>query len=272
VYFALVASRFAPVSVLGIAGDDTFTEYRQMLQHVRADLSGVVVSSEPTFTWHAVHDFDRWVTSSESSEPGCDPLWRPQLGDAARQAPVLFLASLEPHLQHEVLRQSDARLVGADSMTVFMRRDPESVRAVIAGSDVLFLNRDELRTLTGKGDWRAAARGLLHGGRLRAVVVKAGPLGAALVTRSSLVERPAAAVKRVVDPTGAGDALAGGFLGCCAAAERDDDSIFESALQAGIDAAAAAISAFGPRDLIAEALQRAASAADAAGAASTRDV
>jgi len=82
------------------------------------------------------------------------------------------------------------------------------------------------------------------------VVVKAGPDGAACVTATSVVERPAAPVLRVVDPTGAGDALAGAFLGACAAAERDDVDFFATALDAGLASAAAAISQLGLAGLI----------------------
>lgn len=82
-------------------------------------------------------------------------------------------------------------------------------------------------------------------GRLRAVVVKGGPQGASLVTADGVISRPPAPVASVVDPTGAGDALAGGFLGACAAAERDDGDFFVSALEAGLRCAASAIGEFG---------------------------
>ena len=123
------------------------------------------------------------------------------------------------------------------------------MRATALASDVLFLNAAELVALTGEIDWRSGARRLLGKGRLRAVVVKRGPDGAALVTQQSVVEQPAQAVARVVDPTGAGDALAGGFLGACAAGERDDDEMFAEALAVGVRSAASALTAFGADDL-----------------------
>jgi sugar/nucleoside kinase (ribokinase family) len=99
-------------------------------------------------------------------------------------------------------------------------------------------------------DWRRAAGALCGRGRLRAVVVKRGPLGAACVAGTDVVEVPAAPVNRVVDPTGAGDALAGGFLGLCAGAERDDVDFFPTALEEGVRCAAGAVTAFGASDLL----------------------
>ena len=250
VYFALAASLYARVLLQGITGADTAGTYRRMLHGTRADMRGVVVSETPTFIWHAVHDFERWVTATESSEPGCDPEWVPCLDDVSRAAPVLFLGSMHPALQHRILAQSSARLIGADSMTVFMRDDIAAVREVVRSADILFLNGEEVQLLAGVEGWRPAARRLIGDGRLRAVVVKQGPDGASCLTVDGEFERAAHPVERVVDPTGAGDALAGGFLGLCARDERDDLASFPAALGEGVRCASAAVSAFGADGLL----------------------
>lgn len=254
VYFSLAAGRHAPVHFNGIVGRDCEPQVREALGALPVDLDGLAVSETPTFRWHAVHDFTRWVADEVGAEQGCDPEWRPALPDAAARAEVLFLASMRPELQLEVLHQTSARLIGADSMTTFTGPQHDLVSRVVESSDVLFLNRHELSSLTGIADWRRGAAALLGRGRLRALVVKAGPEGAALVTAEGLVERPASPVSDVLDPTGAGDALAGGFLGRCAAAERDDTAFFVEALEEGLRCAAAAISAFGIDSLRALAL------------------
>jgi len=251
VYFSLAASRYAPVHVNGIVGEDTVNEYRRILDRPSIHLDGMVVSSTPTFRWHAVHDFDRWVTAQESSEPGCDPLWEPTLSEASRRAGVLFVGSMSPALQHRVIDQSGATLIGLDSMSEFIASDPDGVRALVARADVLFLTDGELAGLTGTDDWRASAAGLCGTGRLRAVVVKRGPNGAACVTAGGIMEMGAVPVAEVVDPTGAGDALAGGFLGTAAVDERADSAVFESALAEGLGCAADAIVAFGTAGLAA---------------------
>ncbi|HEX6538847.1 MAG TPA: PfkB family carbohydrate kinase [Candidatus Dormibacteraeota bacterium] len=262
VYFALAASRYAPVHVNGIVGEDTAAAYESLLRTEDIDVRGVVVSATPTFVWHATHDFERWVTAFEAAEHGCDPEWRPALGEASRAAPVLFLGSMHPGLQRAVLEQSRARLVGADSMTVFMQEDREGVRAVVASADVLFLNNEEVELLAGIPDWQQAARSLCARGRLRAVVVKQGPDGAALVTASAVHRIDAHPVGSVVDPTGAGDALAGGFLGFCAREERDGEDAYVAALAEGVRCAAAAVAAFGADGLVARSTARSQRPAD----------
>jgi sugar/nucleoside kinase (ribokinase family) len=250
VFFALAAARYAPVHVNGIAGRDTADMYAAMLRAESIDLSGLAVSDGPTFVWHAVHDFESWVTSSEWAEPGCDAEWLPDLDAASRASPVLFLASMDPLLQQAVLAQSRARLIAADSMTVFMREDRTSVRSVVEAADILFLNTEEVAMLAGRSNWRDAARSLCGSGRLRAVVVKQGPDGAACVTAAGVHELEAHPVDTVIDPTGAGDALAGGFLGYCAREELDSEAAFAPALAEGVRCAAAAVAAFGTDGLV----------------------
>jgi sugar/nucleoside kinase (ribokinase family) len=135
-------------------------------------------------------------------------------------------------------------------MTCFTGPERDAVLEVVSGCDIVFLNRAELSSLVPEvPDWQAAAASLRGRGRLRAVVVKGGPRGAVLVTSSSTLVRPPASVDAVIDPTGAGDAVAGGFLGLCAAAERGDDEFFSAALEEGLGCAAAAISTFGTEGL-----------------------
>ena len=247
VYFGLAAARFARVHLNGIVGGDTAAEFVELLDAAGVRRDGLVVSDHATFRWHARHDFDHWVAVDTSSEEGCDPEWRPHLPDDAAAAQVLFLASMRPSLQNEVLSQTRAHLIGADSMTEYTGPQRDAVRAVVHACDVLFLNENELASLTGAPvtTWRQEAIAMCGVGRLRAVVVKGGPRGASLVTDDGVISRAAARVDEVVDPTGAGDALAGGFLGACAAAQRDDVDFFATALDAGLTCAAAAISRFG---------------------------
>ena len=252
VYFSLAAARRTTVHLNGIVGEDRAADFLALLDRPGVHTDGLVISQQPTFHWHARHDFDRWVATDTYSDEGCDPLWVPRLSAAAATAPVLFLASMRPALQQQVLEQSSARLVGADSMTDYTGPEREAVRQVIHSCDVLFLNRTELTSLTGTPitTWRQEAIAMCGVGRLRAVVVKGGPEGATLATDDGLVSRPARRVEQVVDPTGAGDALAGGFLAACATAERDDVDIMLSALDAGLERAARAIAQFGVTGLL----------------------
>ena len=251
VYFALAASRYAPVHLAGVVGRDGEPSVRATLAGTDTRTAGLQVVDAATFRWKARHDFERWVTGEESSDEGAYREWRPLLSPAAQAAPVLFVGSMRPDLQVEVMRQSSARLIASDSMTVFIGVRGDEVRAVAEDSDILFLNRSELAALTGDDTehWRESARSLCGRGRLRAVVVKAGPVGAAVVTARNVIECAAQPVEAVLDPTGAGDSLAGGFLGACARAERADEDFFPEALREGMRCAADAIVAFGTEAL-----------------------
>ena len=251
VYFALAASRYARAHIVGAAGRDGLDSVRRTVEGCDVTVEGIEVSDGPTMHWYARHDFGTWVTAEERTEQGPYAAWSPRFPDVARDAPVLFVGSMLPELQIQALRQSRARLIGSDSMTLYIADRGEEVRAVVEESDILFLNRSELSALTGMPpeDWVASARALCGRGRLRAVVVKGGPSGAAVVSAHSLVERAAHPVEDVVDPTGAGDSLAGGFLGACARAQRDDDDFFGTALDEGLRCAADAIVAFGTEAL-----------------------
>ncbi len=272
-YFSLAAASEVRVHLTAICGRDAEVVVRDTLTGLPVDLTGLTVSDDPTFRWHAVQDFRRWVARTVAEEPGCDPEWRPRLSAAAAAAPVLFLGSMSPALQADVLRQSQAALIGLDSMTAFIRPQRAALLEVASGCDVLFLDRQEVLALVpAASTWRAAAHRLVGRGRLRAIVVKAGPKGAALVTAAATLELPAAPVEAVVDPTGAGDGVAGGFLGLCAAQERGDEAFFPEALAAGLRAAAQAISTFGVEGLRAAAQSAAArsAASDAAISSSER--
>jgi sugar/nucleoside kinase (ribokinase family) len=134
-------------------------------------------------------------------------------------------------------------------MTEFIESRRDEVLALVARADVLFLTGSELAALTQTDQWRSSAAQLCGTGRLRAVVVKHGPRGAACVTATGITAMEAVPVTAVIDPTGAGDALAGGFLGRAAQAERDDEAIFGEALAEGLACAADAIVEFGTEGL-----------------------
>jgi sugar/nucleoside kinase (ribokinase family) len=165
---------------------------------------------------------------------------------------VILVGCIWPDRQLEVLKQTSSRLIGIDSREDMIESNREDVEQAIHQADILFVNREELRALVPRREsgWLSAAQSLLGLGRLRAIVVKAGADGAACVTSSGVYERPAYPVEQVVDLTGAGDSLAGGFLGACARMGRDDPGIFPAALDMGVRRAAAAITTFGVTGLV----------------------
>ena len=251
-YATLAAAEFAPVRLVGAVGYDARAALTKALSGLPVDVTSVETSDLPNFWWRARYDPLSWETLEETYGEGAYSVWHPTMSASAASSPILFLGALRPDLQSEALDQSRAELIGLDSRHAhFVQR--HELMSVLTRADLLFLNRSELGALTGRDptDWREAAMALLGTGRLRAVVVKAGALGAACVWLTGVVELPAEPVSRVVDPTGAGDALAGGFLGACARAHRSDPAFFQTALGQGLACAARAIASRGVSGLVA---------------------
>lgn len=251
VYFALSASCNAPVHLVATVGEDGAQKLRALLTGLDISTDGVTPSTLPTFRSHLVHDFSTWMTTSVATESGAYEGWHPHLPPEAANAEILFLGSTFPHRQKEAARQSRAKLIACDSMAVFIEEDKEAVMDVVGGSDILFADRREVTLLAGRpyDEWHEAATQLLGHGRLRAVVVKLGPHGATLITADGAHHEPAVDLGAVVDPTGAGDTFAGGFLGYLAATHSVDTQAFPAALHAALKAARYAISSFGTDDL-----------------------
>jgi sugar/nucleoside kinase (ribokinase family) len=160
---------------------------------------------------------------------------------------------MHPERQLEVLEQCPAaKLVALDTMRDFIVSHRATLQQLLQRSDLLFANEAELRALlpTAPADSIQAAREALMRWQLQAVILKLGARGALAVFASSEVHSPPFPGPAVVDPTGAGDALAGGLLGRLAQLRRHDDVAITLALTDGSAAARQAISAFGVDGLL----------------------
>jgi sugar/nucleoside kinase (ribokinase family) len=159
----------------------------------------------------------------------------------------VFLANIQPDLQREVREQCpSARLVALDSMNLWIETARESLLRTIAGVDCLLMNDVELRMLTERANLVQAARQVMEWGP-RIVVAKQGEYGAALFSRDHFFALPAFPLETVLDPTGAGDSFAGGFLGYLAAHDpaNPDDELLRRAMAYGTALASFNVEEFG---------------------------
>lgn len=253
-YSALAVAPLAPVRVVAAVGADG-ARARAVLDGPGIDGTDVVVRPGSTYRWQARHDPSTGGVADERQQLGVYAGWIPHLSPASRAAPVCLVGSMAPACQLAVLAQTTARLVVVDTMEDFIATEPALVRRCLAAADVICLNLRELRRLGGPAT-EATARSLLGIGRTRAVVVKGGADGVRLLTAQGDLELPAAPVGVVTDPTGAGDALAGGFCGALALRGTVALDAYPDALAVGLRAAARAVSAFGLRGLVAPAAAR----------------
>jgi sugar/nucleoside kinase (ribokinase family) len=219
VYFSLAASYFMPVNLVGVVGEDFSDDHRAVLTDRNIDLGGLsLVKGGKTFFWQGKYGKDPNERETLITELNVFEGFRPSLPAAYKNAEWLFLGNIDPEIQLEVIEQVEGRpLVGCDTMNFWIERKPDKLLSVLRQVDVFFINDSEARLLSGNINLVSAARTILEMGPT-AVVVKKGEHGAFLFTENFRVFTPAYPLEEVVDPTGAGDSFAGGFVGYLAKA------------------------------------------------------
>jgi len=246
-FFSLAASRFAPVRAVGVVGDDFRAADLELLASRGVDTAGIVRRAGPTFHWAGRYHEDLIERDTLATELGVFQDFAPELPAGWRETPYLFLANIHPALQAGVLDlMAPPRLVVLDTMNLWIKSTRRELQEVLARVDVVLLNDGEARLLSGRRSLAAAAAAIRELGPAR-VVIKKGEHGALFFGRGSLLAVPALLLPEVVDPTGAGDCFAGGFVGHLAAAgatRDDDDGVFRRAMLAGTAVASACPEAF----------------------------
>lgn len=213
-YFAAAAGAVGVATQLvSVVGDDFAPEFAEALGASGADLAGLARLPGKCFRWGGRYHEDWNVRDTTYTDLNVLAQFDPVLPDPFRAARHVFLANTDPRLQAKALDQvDDPALVVIDSMNLWIDIALDPLREVIARADVVLMNDSEIRQYTGDANVIRGARAILGAGP-QAVIVKRGEHGAALVHRDGLFLCPAIPVESVVDPTGAGDSFAGGFLG-----------------------------------------------------------
>jgi sugar/nucleoside kinase (ribokinase family) len=250
VHFALAASFFEEVRVVGPIGEDFSDEHLEVMSSRGVGVEDVERLAGETFFWRGEYGWDLNSRETLETRLGVFEGFQPKLSEQSLQSEVLFLANIQPELQLGVREQlPHARFVALDSMNLWIDIAREQLVRAIEQVDCLILNDAELRQLTGKPNLVSAAREILSWGRERprVVVAKQGEYGAALVTAESFFALPAYPLETVIDPTGAGDTFAGGFVGYIAAhGERElDDELLRRAMAHGTALASFNVEEFG---------------------------
>jgi cytidine kinase len=248
VHFSLASSFFADTSVVGPVGDD-FGPDEYAVLHARGVDTGDIehVAGGKTFFWSGRYERD--VNKRETLETDLNVFesFRPKLSDAARAADVLFLANIQPDLQREVAEQcSGARFTALDSMNLWIDIARPSLVRTIGLVDCVLVNDGEIKQLTDEPNLVRAAHKVLDMGP-SVVVAKQGEYGSAMFTRDGYFAIPAYPTPDVIDPTGAGDTFAGGFVGSIAAQIDDglSDETLRRAMAYGTALASFNVEAFG---------------------------
>jgi sugar/nucleoside kinase (ribokinase family) len=217
-HFALAASFFDEVRPVGPVGDD-FGEAEFAVLSTRGTIVDDVerIPGGKTFFWEGEYGWDLNTRETIDTQLNVFEQFQPKLSPAAQACDVLFLANIQPDLQLGVLDACDGpRFTAVDSMNLWIDIARDALVRTIGSVDAVLLNDAELKQLTGEPNLLRAARAVMEMGP-RIVVAKQGEYGAALFTEDGFFGLPAYPLETVVDPTGAGDSFAGGFVGYVAA-------------------------------------------------------
>jgi sugar/nucleoside kinase (ribokinase family) len=244
-YFAFAASLFAPVAVVAVVGEDFPEAEAQLFVDRGVDCAGLERRAGRTFRWCGRYEEDVNVAITEKTELGVFADFKPVVPKSCRDHPYVALGNIDPLLQLAVLDQLDApRFVAVDTMNYWIDRQRDDVAEVVARADVLIVNDAEAKMLGGQANLLAAMTRLLELGP-RYVLAKKGEHGAVLMARDFEFALPAFPVRRVVDPTGAGDSFAGGFLGFLAASDDTSPANLCRAVAYGATVASFAVEGLG---------------------------
>jgi len=257
-FFAAAASLLAPVNMVSVVGEDFDAERWKEIAHPDVDLSGVATLPGKTFAWGGLYRKDINRRDTLFTELGVLEHFDPVLPESYRGCRTVFLANVDPAVQLKVLDSLEKpELVVLDTMNYWINNDRARLEEVIARSDVLILNDDETRQLTGQLNLPGAMEEI-QGLGPRIVVVKKGEHGALLADGDDLFAMPGLPLKTVCDPTGAGDSFAGGFVGCIQRSGSVSNEVLRTAVVYGSAVASFCcedFSAYRLRSLTAEELE-----------------
>ncbi len=221
VYFSYAASHFAPVSMVGVVGTDCRKEDIELLKKRSVNLEGLQKVEGKTFRWSGEYQGDLNQAITHKTELNVLQNFAPQIPKSLQDAEYLFLANIDPDLQLSVLKQTERpRIVGADTMNFWISSKRESLMQLFKHIDVILINEAEAQALTGKQHTLQAAVELSSKGP-KAVIIKRGEYGFALLYQKQFFILPAFPVMEVIDPTGAGDTFAAGLFGSLASQNED---------------------------------------------------
>ena len=248
-YFALAASFFTRVRIVGVIGQDFPQEYLDLFSQRPIDLEGVKKEAGETFHWRGKDHEDINVRDTLELHLNVLSGFVPQLPERYRDAEYVFLGNIDPLMQLEVLNQiRRTRLVVCDTMDHWIRESLEDLRKVLKRIEMLVINDSEARLLSGYNNIVRAARAILKMGP-KVVLVKRGEYGVLQFSDSTIFATPAYPLEEVFDPTGAGDSFAGGFLGQLARSTDQSQQGIRRAIVYGSVVASFTVEDFGVKRL-----------------------
>lgn len=245
VYFSAAGALLHPVQVVGVIGSDYPLGALQRLTARGVDLAGVETADGESFRWKARYSYDLSSPETLDTRLGVFANFQPRIPERSRAARYVFLGNIDPTLQLSVLDQvREPALVACDTMNYWIQSRRDVLLELLRHVDLLMVNDAEARELSGEWNVYKAAQWVLARGP-RIVVIKQGEHGALLVDAERTFKVPGYPLREVFDPTGAGDAFAGGFMAYLARTGDRSSASLRRAMVYGSATGSFAVEAFG---------------------------
>lgn len=229
-YFSYAASYFTNVKLVGVVGRDFSAKYLNEFKRRKIDLRGLKISKRKTFRWWGEYKFDLNIRETLKLELNAFANFSPYVPDTYKGAGYVFLGNINPSLQLSVLSEVYApKLIACDTMDRWIKNDLDNLLSLLKKVHILFINDSEARELAGASNLILAARKIRSLGP-KIVIVKKGEHGSILTSSDWHFIAPAYPLENVVDPTGAGDSFAGGFMGYISTCKRINEQEIKRAL------------------------------------------
>ena len=228
-YASLASSKFVKTQIVGVVGEDFPIEHIDLLKENDICCKGLKIVPGKTFHWKGVYnDLNKAETLETHLNVFAD--FNPELPPEYRKSRYVFLGNIDPVLQLRVLDQMEnPGITACDTMNFWISGKKKELMEVIKRVDILFINEDEIKMLTGEQNVFSAAEIACSYGP-KYLIIKRGEYGSMAVSKNFLFFVPVYPLKKVIDPTGAGDCFAGGFMGYLANTDRDDQETIKNAM------------------------------------------
>ncbi len=229
-FFSIAASFFDKVNIIAAVGEDFPKRYIKLLKMRGIGTAGLLVKKGKTFRWEGCYEYDLNVAHTIATHLNVFKDFAPQIPGNLKNSQFVFLANIDPDLQDNVLKQiNNPKLVACDSMNHWISSKKNSLEKFLHKVDIFLLNDQEARQFSGEANLLKAAKAIIAHGP-KAVVIKKGEHGVIYYSKTSHFVTPAYPLEDVYDPTGAGDAFAGGVMGFLSKAGRINDAVIRKSV------------------------------------------
>ncbi|MCX5699288.1 MAG: PfkB family carbohydrate kinase [Candidatus Omnitrophica bacterium] len=244
-HFSMAARLFTKVNLVAIVGRDFGQKHTSFLRSKGLNLNSLIVDKGKTFRWEGQYQGDLNSALTLNTQLGVLSVFKPRVSEEQRKIENIFLANVDPDIQEHLLaKMYSPKLVGLDSMNYWINTKRKELIKLLKSVDIYVANDQEARALSGETNLIKAAKGLCSLGP-RMILIKKGEHGVLFYNKKFTFSLPAYPVEKVIDPTGAGDTFAGGFMGYLACARKISSCAIKKALAYGTVAASFNVEDFG---------------------------